>query len=285
MQKLSIEHTTEYRFRASVQLLPHTLILRPRENHCLRITSSRVTISPVAQVRWGRDALDNSIALATFSAPTDSLRIESRVLVEHYDVTPLDFLVAEHALYHPFAYTSEECLTLTPFLAAAWPADRARVGEWLRAWSLGIGRQETFGLLDLLNRTIPRAFGYESREEEGVQSPAATLARGRGSCRDFAAFFVEACRYLGLAARFVSGYHTTYANEAGPGSTHAWAEVYLPGPGWKAFDPTAGVVAGSEHIAVAVARHPEAVPPVAGSYLGAATSRPEMFVSVRVVPG
>ena len=66
-----------------------------------------------------------------------------------------------------------------------------------------------------------------------------------GSCRDFAALFIEACRYVGLASRFVSGYLHMPEDESGNAATHAWAEVYLPGPGWKGFDPTSGVVTGS----------------------------------------
>ena len=109
------------------------------------------------------------------------------------------------------------------------------------------------------------------REEPGVQSAIKTLACGTGSCRDFAFLFMEAMRCLGLAARFVSGY--LYAPLiAEIGSTHAWAEVYLPGAGWKGFDPTIGKIVGSDHIAVAVARLPEAVPPIAGSFAGSADS-------------
>ena len=77
-------------------------------------------------------------------------------------------------------------------------------------------------------------------------------------------------RHFGLASRFVSGYLYTRPPEAGNASTHAWAEVYLPGAGWRGFDPTGGEVTGNRHIGMAVARHPEAVPPVAGSYLGVA---------------
>jgi transglutaminase-like putative cysteine protease len=141
---------------------------------------------------------------------------------------------------------------------------------------------ETYVLLDRLNRAIGKALGYAVREEPGVQSPAQTLERGQGSCRDYAALFMEACRHLGLAGRFVSGYLHAPATEAGRGATHAWAEVYLPGAGWKGFDPTGGEVAGARHIPVAVARHPERIPPVAGSFRGPGDAMPTLTVDVRV---
>ena len=93
---------------------------------------------------------------------------------------------------------------------------------------------------------------------------------------------MEACRVLGLAARFVSGYLHAPASEVGNASTHAWAEVYLPGPGWKGFDSTTGSVTGSTHIPVAVARRPDAVPPVSGRFFGPAGSLPALIVNVRV---
>jgi transglutaminase-like putative cysteine protease len=141
---------------------------------------------------------------------------------------------------------------------------------------------ETFVLLDQMNRRIAGQFFYQMREEPGVQAPACTLARNSGSCRDFAAFFMEACRFLGLASRFVSGYLFTSDFDTNNGSTHAWAEVYLPGAGWKGFDPTSGEVVGNRHIATAVARHPEAVPPVAGSFIGPGGFNPMPNVAVRV---
>jgi transglutaminase-like putative cysteine protease len=67
---------------------------------------------------------------------------------------------------------------------------------------------------------------------------------------------MEASRTLGLAARFVSGHLNAPRSDGSSGSTHAWAEVYLPGAGWKGFDPTIGEIAGAGHIAVAVARVP-----------------------------
>lgn len=281
MKRLQIDHVTEYRFGAVVTLLPHRLLLRPRENHNLRLVSSTLDILPAYGIRWQRDVLDNSVAVITFAEGAAQLRIASKVVIEHYEEAPLDFLVEEFAVRHPFQYRAHDVLDLAPFCTPTWPQDRAEVMAWLSGLSLGAGPIETFLLLDRLNHAIHGRFRYQVRELPGVQSPRVTLASGSGSCRDFAALFMESCRHLGLACRFVTGYNLSYA-DVGDGSTHAWAEVYLPGPGWKGFDPTAGVVAGSSHIAVAVAHHPETVPPVAGSFLGPASPAPSMHVTVRV---
>ena len=83
-----------------------------------------------------------------------------------------------------------------------------------------------------------------------------------------AALLLECCRRLGVAARFVGGYIHGPATEAGGAATHAWVEIYLPGAGWKGFDPSNATVVGPDHIPVAVHRDPEAIPPVAGSFTG-----------------
>ena len=281
MRRLNISHVTEYLFSTPVTLLPHRLLLRPRENHNVRIESSTLEISPAHTLQWKRDVLDNSVAVVSFSEPSDRLCIASSVLIQHYEDAPLDFFVDDYAVTHPFDYAMADRAELLPFQQAVYPSDRERVNRWLSGLDLQ-RPMETFTLLDRMNREIAGKFVYQMREEPGVQPPALTLERNSGSCRDFAALFVEACRHLGLASRFVSGYVYSEAIEAGNASTHAWAEVYLPGAGWKGFDPTSGVVAGNRHIAAAVARHPEDVPPVAGSYLGPTGQRPLLRVAVRV---
>lgn len=283
MRRLQIDHLSEYRFAAQVTLLPHRLLLRPRESHSVRIASSLLSITPAHTLRWQRDAFDNSAALVNFSEPAARLEIVSHVVIENYDDTPLDFVVDPAATHYPFTYSAEDVARLAPQRAMAWYDDYATVERYLRDIGLmDAGGWQTFSVLDTFNRAIARDFRYQAREAQGVQSPGQTLALRSGSCRDLAALFLDGCRLLGLASRFISGYHTSYANETGPGSTHAWVEVYIPGPGWTGFDPTAGVLTGNEHIAVAVARHPEAVPPVAGSYIGPASPPPVMSVSVRV---
>ena len=268
MQRYKILHRTYYNFSAPVRLEPHSLRLRPREGYELHIESAKLAITPPATLRWHRDAEDNSVAIATFDTPTSQLVIESEVIIQQYNEAPLDFLVAEYATDYPFAYTPEDSVILSPYRNDAEQLTSAPLATWVGSlWQPGAALQ-TYTLLQRLISHIQQTLTYQIREEPGVQTATDTLARGSGSCRDFANLFMQAARHLGLASRFVSGYLHAEPSSANYGSTHAWAEVFLPGAGWKGFDPTIGKIVGTDHFAVAVARLPESVPPIAGSFVG-----------------
>ncbi|MDP4645248.1 MAG: transglutaminase family protein [Opitutales bacterium] len=281
MKRIRIYHLTEYQFSQPVELTEHKLLLRPREGHDIRVASSRLDVSPKHTVKWYRDIYGNSVGLLRLQGLSNQLRIESEVVIEHYQHRPLDFIVDERAVTYPFPFEPEERLDLLSYRTHTWPNETKTLKQWVaRFWWPGTSI-ETFVLLDQMNRAIVSDFVYGMREEPGVQNPAETLARGAGSCRDFAAFFIEACRYLGLPARFVSGYlHNPGSTQHG--STHAWSEVYLPGAGWIGFDNTSGQVTGASHIATAVHRHPESIPPVAGSYISDAGVTSQLAVTVDV---
>ena len=133
-----------------------------------------------------------------------------------------------------------------------------RLRDWTRAF-VGGHPTDTLALLKDLNAGVSAWISYQTRVDEGVQSPTETLRRGWGSCGDFAVLFVEAARSLGFGARIVSGYlfspDQKMLGSTDEGSTHAWAEVYVPGVGWITFDPTNRGVGGSNLIPVAVARN------------------------------
>lgn len=268
MRRLKIVHRTYYNFAGAVHLLPHRLLLMPRTGPELRIESSTLDISPAATVRWQRDAYDNSVAIASFTTQTTQLAILSEVVVQHYDEAPLDFLVADHAVNFPFLYDDEERTILQPYLQPPAPRGDDTLDTWVRKfWRPGEAVQ-SYALLQRLCVGINQGLAYQIREEPGVQTVGETLTRGTGSCRDFAHLFMAAARSLGLATRFVSGYLHAPSSNYDFGATHAWSEVYLPGAGWKGFDPTIGEMASSKHIAAAVARRSDAVPPVSGSFFG-----------------
>lgn len=268
MKRYKILHKTSYEFGAPVRLLPHIFRFRPREGHELRIESSRLDVSPAASIRWHRDVEGNSIATASFTGKSRSLIIESEVIIQKYDLNPLDFLISNYALNYPFDYLEDEKISLTPYLKPTEEKCGAGVSGWIHDLWNSSEKLQTFTLLNRLNERIYQNFTYIRRDEEGVQTAEYTVNTKSGSCRDFANFFMVVAQSLGFATRFISGYIFTGADINQPGSTHAWVEVFIPGAGWTGFDPTFGTLGGVNHIATAVARRPEQVPPVSGSFFG-----------------
>lgn len=268
MKRFRVLHQTTYEYSDEVQLGAHTLRLRPREGHDQHMESSTLTISPNAELKWHRDVESNSVAIARFSEASRRLHIESNSIVQKFDVLPQDFLIEDYAVNYPFCYPADDAITLAPYLRYNTNEDNLHIKNWLDfAWATRQPNQ-TFELLLSMNQYIYQTLHYVKRDEEGVQSSHTTISNNEGSCRDFANLFIDAARFLGFAARFVSGYVYVEDPDHLSGTTHAWAEVFIPGAGWKGFDPTHGCLVGVNHIAVAVSRLPELVPAVSGAFWG-----------------
>jgi transglutaminase-like putative cysteine protease len=283
MQRIKIDHTTTYTYSTEVKLGEHALHLRPREGHDIRIESSTLQISPAFDIRWRRDVYGNSVAHVCFNEPSDQLVIASSVTVEHYEPAVVERLpLSEDAKRFPFDYAAMEQIDLVPYQTPTFAEHSELLGDWIARTCREGAEIGTMELLNALNGRIAKEIEYLVRDEPGVQAPDVTLTRGAGSCRDMATLFIEACRRCGLASRFVSGYLVSSAAVEDVATTHAWAEVYLPGAGWRGFDATSGQLVGADHIAVAVHRHPEAVPPVSGTYFGPVEPKPKMTVKVVV---
>jgi transglutaminase-like putative cysteine protease len=203
-------------------------------------------------------------------------------VVKHYEEEPLEFVLEDSARHFPFLYDPSEHVDLAPYQSSIFPQDKTVLRDWIADVCEPGTNTDTIDLLNSVNTKIATQLEYLVREEPGVQTPAQTVSTGKGSCRDFATLFIEICRDCGLASRFISGYVLNEVVAQGHTATHAWAEVFLPGSGWRGFDSTSGLVVSGDHIAVAVHRHPEAIPPVAGSFVGSANARPELRVEVRV---
>ena len=143
MQRLTINHLTEYRYASPVTLGTHRLMLRPREGHDVHIETSRLDIYPTASIHWHRDAFDNSVAVATFANAADRLSITSEVVIEHYEEAPLDFVVADYAASYPFLYTAEERVELLPYQQLAYPNDQDALRDWVGSLGIAQGPMET----------------------------------------------------------------------------------------------------------------------------------------------
>jgi transglutaminase-like putative cysteine protease len=295
---LSVRHLTTYHYAEPVELGEHRMMFRPRESHDLRLIRTRLSITPQpVDLQWRHDVFDNSVAVANFDCSTTWLRFDSMVTLEHFETRLPDYALEVSARSFPFEYPRDEW----PDLASALqrPEPSMEVDQWAARFASGRtgptgfvhqGRSATatLGTMDLLRAMalgIREQLRYIRRVERGVQTPAETLRRGSGTCRDFAWLMIDAVRSLGLAARFVSGYifvpDTAPAIDEG-GATHAWLQVYLPGAGWVDFDPTNSIIGNRNLIRVAVAWSPMQVLPLWGTYVGSVSACLGMQVAVSV---
>lgn len=284
---LEVTHTTTYRYARAVSFGEHRVMFRPRPGHDMRVLQSELSVQPEdAQVRYVTDSFSNSIALVTLPTPAAELVFTARFAIEHFGSANLELPITEGAALFPVEYGAEERLALHAFLQP-WAADpRGELGTWAHGFVAAAGG-DTRTLLRAMMEAIRHDFTYRVRHEEGTQHPLDTIALRGGTCRDYAHLMIEACRRLGIAARFVSGYLYDPAIDGaevgviGAGSTHAWAELYLPGAGWVAYDPTNLLYGGESLIRVAVTRTPEQAVPLAGTFAGEAGDYLGMSVDVQ----
>ena len=282
---LEIHHQTTYRYHSPMEFGPHRLMLRPRESRSLRLIAHDLTLKPAATVAWAHDVSGNAVATAMFHEMSDTLVIDSfaelTLEVEQWPV----FDIAASAANYPFLLTEDDMTDLGALRLQSYLDSSGQLRAWAQGFVAG-NPTDTLALLKDICAGVAARVAYEVREGEGTQSPEQTLARDQGSCRDFAVLFVDAVRSLGFGARIVSGYlydpNRNALGSAGSGSTHAWAEVYVPGAGWITFDPTNRSVGGFNLIPVAVARHIRQTMPVSGNFVGGRDALEGMDVRVEV---
>ena len=89
----------------------------------------------------------------------------------------------------------------------------------------------------------------------------------KGVCQDFAHIYISCMRLLNFPARYVSGY-LKLDDRKEQEATHAWTEVYLPGAGWRGFDPSAGGEITERYIVLASSSKPDLTAAVCGTFNG-----------------
>jgi len=284
MPILNIRHVTTYRYHRPVAFGAHRMMLRPRDDDDQKVLESELEITPKPlRLKWSCDRFGNHVATARFDDRAAELRVVSSIRLDH---APAGFYAADiddSARGYPFAYTADDWPNLKRYTLP--PAARRELDRWSAGLFHNDGSTDTHDLLVGMTQTIRRTFKHVSRHQKGVQDPAQTLALGSGSCRDLAVLMIAALRSRGFAARFVSGYvHLADddEDEMTGGNTHAWVQVYVPGPGWVDFDPSGGVVGNQNLVRVAVVHHPREAIPLQGSWYGSATDHLAMKVAVKV---
>jgi transglutaminase-like putative cysteine protease len=276
MSHYQISHTIAYQYDQPVIFTAHLLRLRPRCDAFQQLQKFSLSINPAPIQLFDSIDLDgNGLTTAWFEqVPANNLTIHTLSQVETHLLNPFKYLLEPWAVRLPIDYPTALWQRLQTYLSgylsrsAAIDPVAAQLGQ--EVWLATNGYTTDF--LMALNQRIYQNCRYLFRESGEPLPPGITWSQQGGSCRDFAVLFMEVCRSVGLAARFVSGYQESSAemvvDELTPPShqqLHAWAEVYLPGAGWRGYDPTHGLAVADDHIALVASPLPQQAAPTTGA--------------------
>lgn len=276
---VTARHSTVYRYDFPVYLEPHIFRLRPRTNGAQQLLSYHLKIAPVpAGVTECLDQDGNLALYAWFDVPARELSVLSQYTVRMLRENPFDYILGNEAVSLPMWYREPLSTALAAYRNDTHVADSVK--QYANSAAYG-AHWNTLSFLTALSRQIFRTFRQVIRPYGPPWPSDQTLSLQEGSCRDFAVLFCDACRAMGIAARFVSGYECASANSQ-DSYMHAWAEVYLPGAGWRGYDPSRGLAVSNGHVAVAAGFNYDLASPVTGSYLGASGSRMEASLFLQV---
>ncbi|MEM9567047.1 MAG: transglutaminase family protein [Cyanobacteria bacterium P01_E01_bin.34] len=257
-------HQTTYSYSQPVLLKPHTLNLRPQSNSWQHVRSCSIQVSPSPESRSDYADLDgNSPTKLWFDRPTQTLSVQATSIVETLQSNPFLFLLEPWAIALPFDYPQSLQSRLSSYLQPLTPSIHPAVVE-LAHTLLHKVDAKPLDFLNTLNQHINQSCRYIHRATGRPWSAGMTWAQKQGSCRDLCVLFMEVCRQVGLATRFASGYQ-----EGDPGAAndlHAWVEVYLPGAGWRGYDPTLGLAVSDRHITISASAHPHDAAPIVGTF-------------------
>jgi transglutaminase-like putative cysteine protease len=116
---------------------------------------------------------------------------------------------------------------------------------WLKAVPVNTNERPIGESLEALRLYFKKEFTPTLLREASATSPLeGFLQDKKGHCEYFATASAMYLRAQGIPTRLVLGYHGGVFNQISrvvefrDSDAHAWVEVYYPGGGWHAFDPT-----------------------------------------------
>lgn len=122
-----------------------------------------------------------------------------------------------------------------------------------------------------LSRGIHKTMTFDPTATDVTTAPVDAFRARSGVCQDYSHIMISGLRALGIPAGYVSGFLRTIPPEGKPrlegaDAMHAWVQAWCGARAeWIQIDPTNDMVAGTDHIVVALGRDYSDVAPVKGS--------------------
>lgn len=281
-----IEHETCLTYDRPVREHQCELRVSPRSNG-QKVVELTVTTEPAAEVHCYEDPWGNPVTWFGIVEPHAALVTRMRARVETSLQNPFGFEAVDPA--HERAWL-KEALWREPKLwdfalhrSDATP-DLARTSFAQPYPQFADG----LSVLDAVRAAmdwVRENFSYDPDVTHVHSKLREVLDARAGVCQDFAHLLIAIVRSWGLPARYAVGYIDPLSapeeSDDRPQATHAWAQVLVPGAGWRGFDATNGLVVNDTYVTVAVGRDYVDAAPQRGSFKGDAVGAPPA-VSVHV---
>jgi transglutaminase-like putative cysteine protease len=275
---LSISHLTRYTYEGAVKDSFNEARLQPITDSLQMCRDFKFQLDPASSVRDYPDFYANCVHYFDVPEPHESLQVvaisEVQTLMESRGPIPLaDRIALESASVREQHF---DFLQASEFVSLGTDVWREAVD------ALPNGLSDVWTDTVAIGEHIHRNYKYTPLSTNVNTRATEVIKKKQGVCQDFAHLMLGICRTHGIPARYVSGYFLNQHKLPGEiEASHAWLEVFIPGYGWKGYDPTHRRESDTRYVKLAVGRDYADIRPVGGTFRGKGTRKMVVEVSVQ----
>ncbi len=259
--RLEIKHQITHTYSTPTILHPHVIRCKPFHMSHYSIQDYQLNISPKPKGETSKkDIINNTVLFSWFDAPVTEFKVDLRFIAETKPFDPLDFVVyPEQFLELNFHYSRKRWPLLIPYLEIT---SMSRDFKLFTKDIADNAKNQTLLFIRNVIEEIHKQFVVHYSMPTQTDSPLEILNQRQGTPYEIAWMTVHMMRANGIAARLVSGYCLSGAEQLS--ERHVWLQVYVPGPGWLGLDPSNGRITDHNYVPVVAGPYFDSVTSVAG---------------------
>ncbi len=262
--RVEIDHRTSYQFDTELEHGVQRLRLRPSSGPTQVVVKWDLTIENGEIQAEYVDHLGNAITLIGIDENASSVSVQACGVVDTHQHIGI---IGKETVGVPLFYYTQS-------------TDYTAVGPALTRLVKPVANTaDRLSQMHLLSETIANAVDYQVGSTSVATTAEEAANLGGGVCQDHAHIFVGLARWLGVPARYVSGY-LVVDEESGHPASHAWADAWIEDLGWVGFDISNRVSADGRYVRLAVGRDYREAAPISGITYG--TGNEHLDVSLDV---
>ncbi|KAB2639049.1 MAG: transglutaminase family protein [Verrucomicrobia bacterium] len=278
---LNISHLTRYTYEGHVKDSFNEARLQPVSDSLQQCRDFHFKINPNSPVRDYPDFYANCVHYFDVPEPHESLEVQAISSVQTLPESrgPIPVAGPDAISASPMKEQFFDFLHSSEFVSLEADVWREAVD------ALPSGVTDIWPDTVAIGEHIHRNYKYTPLSTNVNTRAVEVVKKKQGVCQDFAHLMLGLCRTHGIPARYVSGYFLNKNRLPGEiEASHAWLEVFIPGYGWKGYDPTHRRETDTRYVKLAVGRDYSDIRPVGGTFRGKGTRKMVVEVTVdRVV--